>query len=372
MVVQALQQVARNISRIGQETGQFRQAAAQQNKSISSFIKDVSKMFSSQSRQQSAIDSSLNDIQYNSQQTNAKVDQSNDLLQESISLQSQMLSELRNVSSGISSLLNSITGGLGSGAGSGLGSMIGAGLAGAGVGAGLGYLASQGSNNIGSLGGAGRISSEEFKGKPGETTLASKDLSASEKAILETIAAGESSGKYNIINYVAGGGKPAYFDDYSQHPYKGKKGYTAAGRYQFLWTTWKEEVKALGENPDEFAFSPENQDRVAVSHAKRIYKQKTGRDLLQDIESQDPKTLQYISNTLRPTWHGIKGGKYLGGAYDSFKGGSNENKPEEKEPQAVPNQTPTSQNTPEAGGVDPTEVKGNAGAPVSKQNASYS
>jgi muramidase (phage lysozyme) len=344
MVVQILQNMARSIGGVARETGQFRQAAAQQNKSISNFIKDISKIFNSQNKQQSGIASSLDDIQYQSVQTSSKIDSTNALLQESISLQSQMLSELRNVSSGISSLLGSI-GGEG---GSGLGwkSLLAAG----GIGAAAGAIGSQGldimsgmgigggGDNSSSGGSSGGGSGSSYKpSSPGQSTLASTNLKPEEKAILETISKGESSGKYNIINYKApgGGGRPQYFEmsDNAQHPFKGKKGYTAAGRYQFLWSTWASEVKSMGEDPNTFAFTPENQDRVAVSHAKRRYKSLTGRDLLEDIKSQDPKILSGISNTLRPTWHGIQGGNYLGTSYEHFKKQSSqqESTPEEKD-----------------------------------------
>lgn len=145
MVEQILRSISRSISQVGQETGQFRKAADGQNKSIGNFIKDVSKMFSSQNKQQASINTSLDDIQYNSQQTNSKVSQSNDLIQESISIQTQMLSELRSVSKGIGSLIEGL--GLGGfGGGGGTGSKIASALLAGGIGAAAGALGGAGIN----------------------------------------------------------------------------------------------------------------------------------------------------------------------------------------------------------------------------------
>ena len=145
MVEQILRSISKSISQVGQETGQFRKAADGQNKSIGNFIKDVSKMFSSQNKQQASINTSLDDIQYNSQQTNSKVSQSNDLIQESISIQTQMLSELRSVSKGIGSLIEGL--GLGGfGGGGGTGSKIASALLAGGIGATAGALGGAGMN----------------------------------------------------------------------------------------------------------------------------------------------------------------------------------------------------------------------------------
>jgi muramidase (phage lysozyme) len=319
MVEQILNRLSRSIAQVGQETGQFRKAADMQNRSMFSFVKDISKMFTSQNKTQATINNSLDGIENSTQQTSAKVDQSNDLIRESISIQTNMLSELKTLSKGIGSLLGGANEN-----GSLVNTITTAVLAAAGgVGLGAAAMSDAGQNLMSSFGintgggGSNRFSNESFSGS---STLASQNLASEEKAILETIASGESSGKYNIINYVGGGGSPKYFESYDNHPFKGEKGPTAAGRYQFLWTTWKNELEAMGEDPNAVSFSPENQDRVAISHAKRIYKQKTGRDLVEDIKN--PELHGNITNVLQPTWHGIKGGSYLGSAYEQFKSSS--------------------------------------------------
>lgn len=102
-----------------------------------------------------------------------------------------------------------------------------------------------------------------------------------ERAILNTIAAEESPG-YNV-HY--GGSR---FSDYARHPNKrilikevpnkGKYS-TAAGRYQFIYSTWVSTVRdynaANPQNPIT-DFSPEAQDRAALFHARKIYNRQVG------------------------------------------------------------------------------------------------
>ena len=306
MVVNILNSISSSIRKMGQENNQFKNAATQQNGSISKFIKDISKLFGSQNKQQSDINNSLNELQQTSSITSGKVDQTNNLLQESISIQTNMLSELKNVSSALSGLLKAS----GQTDGSFLNSM-GAVAGGAALGAGvLGSLNLMSNNfNTNSLFG-NSSSGGTFSGA---SSLASSNLSAEEKAILETIAGGESGGRYDIINYVAGGGTPAYFSDFSKHPFEGQKGYTAAGRYQILASNYDIYSKQAGVSD----FSPESQDKVALEFAKDVYKRQTGGNLVEDIKN--PELHESITNVLKPTWHGIKGGSYLGSAYESFK-----------------------------------------------------
>ena len=119
-------------------------------------------------------------------------------------------------------------------------------------------------------------------------------------AFLNGIAGGESAGKYNI-RYTPKGG--ALFDLNGQHPriYEpGPEGpSSAAGRYQFTWRTWK---AVTGGN---VPFTPENQDKAALVLAENDYKQRTGRNLWDDMEKEgfSPR----IQKTLGPTWAALKG-----------------------------------------------------------------
>jgi hypothetical protein len=126
----------------------------------------------------------------------------------------------------------------------------------------------------------------------GKTTTTSQDpmktanpvasgLTKEQMALLNMIARRESGGDYNAINYVARDklkngtmqitGKPGH------HPFEGQKGYTAAGRYQMLYTTWQAAAKLAGVDPEDF--SPANQDQAALALAQQSYKNKFSGDL---------------------------------------------------------------------------------------------
>lgn len=94
--------------------------------------------------------------------------------------------------------------------------------------------------------------------------------------ILAKIASGEAE-RYNELY---GGGS---FDSYAQHPdvaipLGNGTHTTAAGRYQFLSSTWTDEAKRLGLSD----FSPASQDAAAWDLADRTYRAQTGRSILDD------------------------------------------------------------------------------------------
>jgi muramidase (phage lysozyme) len=130
------------------------------------------------------------------------------------------------------------------------------------------------------------------------------DLSPVARALLETIAGPESKGDYNVIY---GGSQ---FDDYSDHPRqpvmitsgpnKGKYS-TAAGKYQFLGSTW-DDIAERYDIPD---FSPASQDQAAWALATEEYRRDTGRDLEADLASGD---LSRVAPSLRNQWTSLPGG----------------------------------------------------------------
>lgn len=131
-------------------------------------------------------------------------------------------------------------------------------------------------------------------------------LSQFDRALLDVIASTEAP-DYNVIY---GGSR---FSDYSDHPRryitiksgpnKGRKS-SAAGRYQFLGSTWDAYRNKLN-LPD---FSPASQDRAAIALASDVFRQKTGGNLENALMSGDPNTIAKVGRTLAGTWTSLPGG----------------------------------------------------------------
>ena len=121
-------------------------------------------------------------------------------------------------------------------------------------------------------------------------------------AFLNAISGGESAGKYNIR---FNGGAGAIFELNGQHPQvkvpvqleDGTMSTSdAAGRYQFLSSTWRRVMGGA-------AFTAENQDLGALRLAELDYKARTGGDLWGDLENEGftPR----IQRALEPTWKAL-------------------------------------------------------------------
>lgn len=155
-------------------------------------------------------------------------------------------------------------------------------------------------------------------------TVTDTSLPLEAKALLDTLARYESRG-YDIIVGEGMYGAPAKLTDYSQHPnvigMRTSAGpSTAAGRYQFTYSTWKELQKNY---PGQFKdFNPVTQDRAAWRYAQDVYKQRTGRDLTEALKSGNIKTVQ---NTLRNIWIGFGLDKDVAGTYAKALGRYNKN-----------------------------------------------
>lgn len=130
------------------------------------------------------------------------------------------------------------------------------------------------------------------------------DLSPEARALLDTIAGPESAGAYDVIY----GGST--FNNYSDHPRQAVRissgpnaGQTssAAGRYQFLGSTWDDIAGRYGLND----FSPANQDLGAWALAQEEYQRDTGRSLQADLAAGD---LSRVPGSLRNQWTSMPGG----------------------------------------------------------------
>lgn len=126
-----------------------------------------------------------------------------------------------------------------------------------------------------------------------------------------------------LLDAIAGGEAPDYntiyggrrFNDFTDHPRvavpiqsgpNAGKTSSAAGRYQFLGSTWDEVAQEAG-LPD---FSPDSQDQGAWHLAQKTYRARTGRDLTPDLEASqgDPQGMSRIGQQLAGVWTSLPGG----------------------------------------------------------------
>jgi muramidase (phage lysozyme) len=173
----------------------------------------------------------------------------------------------------------------------------------------------QGGVGAGGSGAGSGLSAPSGSGVSATPSGAGKNMGTSSsipvegRALLDTISGPESAGKYNVMY----GGKTFDLKDGTQHPDQGAvitrganagQTSTAAGRYQFINSTWKAEQKKLGLKD----FSPENQDKAAWDLAKTNYKARNkGRDLETDLKSKDPAMRANIAHSLSSTWTSLPG-----------------------------------------------------------------
>lgn len=143
-------------------------------------------------------------------------------------------------------------------------------------------------------------------GGGGSFTGKASDIPAEGKALLDGIAGAE-AGDYNVI---VGGGT---FDSYDDHPRKfnPKLGSDAAGRYQFISTTW-DSYKPAKE------FTPENQDIAAWNLAIATYG--AGQNGIVEALKKDPMK---VADKLKGQWPSLPGGSQpnaqTGGFLDRYK-----------------------------------------------------
>lgn len=135
----------------------------------------------------------------------------------------------------------------------------------------------------------------------------SMDDSRAKSMVLNKISSGEAQ-DYNVLY----GGHT--FSSFASHPNipvpipNSDKYSTAAGRYQFIKSTWDAEAAKLGLKD----FSPGNQDIAAWDLANTTYRQQTGRDLLADAKAGNVKW-----SALGGQWESLKGSASGPGLADS-------------------------------------------------------
>ena len=164
-----------------------------------------------------------------------------------------------------------------------------------------GGLAAAGAAGVGMVAGA-TLGGTTTNIRRTSVTAVSTQVPPEGRALLDAIASGEASVHgYNAINFVAARTAGHRFESFEQHPFQGQSGYTAAGRYQFLWNTYEPYMRRLGLTD----FSPESQDRAAWALAQDRYTRNTRRNLEEDLK--DPQMHPAITQALAPTWHALRG-----------------------------------------------------------------
>ncbi len=148
--------------------------------------------------------------------------------------------------------------------------------------------------------------------------VADQSMQPEQKAFLRSIY-GDEAPSYDTLY---GGGK---FTDFSDHPRQdipiksgpnAGKTSSAAGRPQFLGSTWDDQAKKLGLKD----FSPANQDKAAWNLASETYAAKTGgQDLLTDLKSKQPGVAARAATTLHGVWTSLPGGIEQGARAGNFQ-----------------------------------------------------
>lgn len=253
MAAVELLEVSRSIrSAMGDSAGQFKQAAAASNANLSKIVKDIATTFASQRKDITDLHNTISESQYTTEQTNEKIDGLTRVFQETVSIQTSMLGELKSISRNIkilndntesmnrnlsnnlvgqggNSILNSLTTGF---------SSVATALGAAAVGGAVGYVA----------GGAGGTGGSLSPAVP---------FTGPNKPILDTIKERESGGNYQAH----------------------AKTSSASGAYQFTTGTWQTMTRKFGigtEYPTAASAPPQIQDKVADAYVSDILKRAGG------------------------------------------------------------------------------------------------
>ena len=223
MAATELKEISNSVRGMNQTTGQFRQAATAHNQNLSKIVKDISNVFSSQKGQIAELQQSISESTDSGSKTSSKLDQTNNLLQQSISIQNSILSQMKTM---VSYLSKSNLGGGSSSSGAGLGFLGAAGAGAAGAAAGLGAASMM--NNI--------------------------QAEGDNKSILETIKKRESGNDYAAQS----------------------KSSSASGAYQFIDSTWGNLTQKFGVGTEYKRAKdapPQIQDAVADKYVSQILKE---------------------------------------------------------------------------------------------------
>jgi len=103
---EVLSEISRSVSRVSESSESFRIAATQHNNNIQKVIKDISSMFRAQTSNQEELSSAIGGLRDEMSETNDKSDAVAARLNETVGVQSSMLTELRGIGRSIDQLNN--------------------------------------------------------------------------------------------------------------------------------------------------------------------------------------------------------------------------------------------------------------------------
>lgn len=129
----------------------------------------------------------------------------------------------------------------------------------------------------------------------------SGNVSPAMRQILDHIAGGESGGRYDVIyggqTFDTSGGHPRIAVPIKEGPNTGKTS-SAAGRYQFIGSTWDNVAQKTGRHD----MSKESQDINAAQLARDTYRKQTGRDIEEDWSVGSANLRAGIDRALGAEW----------------------------------------------------------------------
>jgi hypothetical protein len=213
---QIVYSIQSGLGEVKEESREFRMEAERQNFSMSKFMSDLSsKFFITQNKQQSDLNDSMDEVERQSTATNQSINELQSITQESVSLLSNISSQMKEVAQGIGSLVQLFQQSAGANefsfgnmVGQGLGALVGGAAATAAIGGGLASLTDVGSAEAGQIlpsgggnsdtGGSGQALSVAEMVKLAKQA----GFSDQEAVIMGAIGAAESSGNPKAHNPV--------------------------------------------------------------------------------------------------------------------------------------------------------------------------
>jgi hypothetical protein len=343
----ALKELVRTVRSSSDRTsGEIRSYSEQNNSTVQRALKDLHRVLQSNNRQTSNLSGLFSENASSTEQVSRKVDGTNSLLQQTLSIQSSLLSEMRTVGHSIKNLYDLVRSqnsgsllGNAAGAAAGAVSSLASGFKAVApimIGAGAGYLGSQALNNNQSAVPANTVAPGGENNRQGAVPANGEGQGQTQElteSIMKTIRQRESSNKYDAQS----------------------KSSSASGAYQFIDKTWQGLTKqfGVGQEYTRAVFAPPAvQDQVARLYVQDILRRNNNK--IEAVPKEwyaGPKG--YLTERELAVNRGLTVEKYIDmwmGSHNRVNRGGNQNTaPRQPQQQNQPQQ----QRIPEAGETSP-------------------